>query len=173
LIRDGTGQFLRGFDDVFRSDDITIIRTPPHTQVANAYAERWVGTARRELCDRTLIWSRRHLEQNAARICRALQLAPTASQSLSTRAQRSRSRRVSARPADPTTPNLQRTHQPVPPSSLTHQQPPTQHQRGQLRRAHSPTTQPETRRRSRNSPVRTSFRHPQVPELRGSIKRGI
>ena len=63
LIRDGAGQFPRGFDDVFRSDDITIIRTPPRTPVANAYAERWVGTVRRELCDRTLIWNRRQLEQ--------------------------------------------------------------------------------------------------------------
>jgi putative transposase len=63
VIRDGAGQFLGGFDDVFRSDGATIIRTPPYTPVANAYAERWVGTVRRELCDRTLIWNRRHLEQ--------------------------------------------------------------------------------------------------------------
>ncbi len=62
LIRDGAGQFLRAFDDVFRSDGTTIIRTPPYTPVANAYAERWVGTVRRELCDRTLIWNRHHLE---------------------------------------------------------------------------------------------------------------
>ena len=63
LIRDGAGQFVAAFDEVFRSDGTTIIRTPPYTPVANAYAERWVGTVRRELCDRTLIWNRRHLEQ--------------------------------------------------------------------------------------------------------------
>ena len=34
-----------------------------YTPVANAYAERWVGTVRRELLDRTLVWNRRHLEQ--------------------------------------------------------------------------------------------------------------
>ncbi|MDP9333743.1 MAG: transposase [Actinomycetota bacterium] len=45
------------------SDGATIIRTPPYTPVANAYAERWVGTVRHELCDRTLIWNRRQLEQ--------------------------------------------------------------------------------------------------------------
>lgn len=63
LIRDGAGQFIGAFDEVFRSDGTTIISTPPRTPVGNAYAERWVGTVRRELCDRTLIWNRRHLEQ--------------------------------------------------------------------------------------------------------------
>jgi putative transposase len=63
LIRDGAGQFITAFDEVFRSDGTTIIRTPPYTRVANAYAERWVGTVRRELVDRTLIWNRRQFEQ--------------------------------------------------------------------------------------------------------------
>jgi putative transposase len=53
LVRDGAGQFIAAFDDVFRSDGATIIRTPPYTPVANAYAERWIGTVRRELLDRT------------------------------------------------------------------------------------------------------------------------
>jgi putative transposase len=57
LIRDAVSQFVAAFDDVFRSDGATIIRTPPYTPVANAYAERWVGTVRRELLDRTLIWN--------------------------------------------------------------------------------------------------------------------
>ena len=38
LIRDGAGQFVTAFDEVFRSDGATIIRTPPCTPVANAYA---------------------------------------------------------------------------------------------------------------------------------------
>jgi putative transposase len=63
LIRDGAGQFISAFDEVFRSDGATIIRTPPRTPVANAYAERWVGSVRRELLDRTLVWNRRQLEQ--------------------------------------------------------------------------------------------------------------
>jgi len=63
LLRDGAGQFIGGFDDLFRSEGATIIRTPPYTPVANAYAERWVVTVRRELCDRTLIWNQRQLEQ--------------------------------------------------------------------------------------------------------------
>jgi putative transposase len=63
LIRDGAGQFVAGFDEVFRSDGTTIIRTPPYTPVANAYAERWVGTVRHELLDRTFIWNLPHLER--------------------------------------------------------------------------------------------------------------
>jgi putative transposase len=49
LIRDGAGQFVAAFDEVFRSDGATIVRTPPPTPVANACAERWIGTVRREL----------------------------------------------------------------------------------------------------------------------------
>ena len=40
LIRDGAGQFVATFDEAFRSDGATIIRTPPYTPVANTYAER-------------------------------------------------------------------------------------------------------------------------------------
>jgi putative transposase len=63
VIRDGAGQFTRAFDEIFRSEGATIIRTPPYTPVANAYAERWVGTVRSELLDRTLIWNERQLQQ--------------------------------------------------------------------------------------------------------------
>ncbi len=63
LIRDGAGQLIGAFDEVFRSDGTTIIRTPPYTPVANAFAERWAGTVRRELCDRTLIGNRQHLQR--------------------------------------------------------------------------------------------------------------
>jgi transposase InsO family protein len=63
LIRDGAGQFVAGFDEIFRSDGATIIRTPPRTPVANTYAERSVATVRRELLDRTLIWNDRQLER--------------------------------------------------------------------------------------------------------------
>jgi transposase InsO family protein len=63
LIRDRAGQFAAAFDEIFRSEGATIIRTPPRTPVANTYAERWIRTVRRELLDRTLIWNRRQLQQ--------------------------------------------------------------------------------------------------------------
>jgi transposase InsO family protein len=61
LVRDGAGQFRGRFDAIFASEGITVITTPVRTPVANAYAERWVGTLRRDLLDRTLIWNRRQL----------------------------------------------------------------------------------------------------------------
>ena len=36
--------------------------TPIRTPVANAFAERWIGTLRCELLDRAIIWNRRHPE---------------------------------------------------------------------------------------------------------------
>jgi len=51
VIRDGAGQFVAGFDDVFRTDGATVIGSPPGTPVANAYAERWIASVRRELLD--------------------------------------------------------------------------------------------------------------------------
>ena len=63
LVRDRGGQFIDAFDEIFNTAGCKILRTPIRTPVANAFAERWIGTLRRELLDRTLIWNRRQLER--------------------------------------------------------------------------------------------------------------
>jgi putative transposase len=54
-------QVHQHFDAVFASEGMRILRTPVRAPRANAIAERWIGTARRELLDRMLIVNRRHL----------------------------------------------------------------------------------------------------------------
>jgi putative transposase len=61
LVRDRDSKFTGVFDAVFASEGIGILRTPVRASRANAIAERWVGTVRRELLDRILIVNRRHL----------------------------------------------------------------------------------------------------------------
>jgi putative transposase len=62
LIHDRDRKFTRAFDEVFRSEGVEIVRTPIQAPKANATAERFVGTVRRECLDWTLIFGRRQLE---------------------------------------------------------------------------------------------------------------
>jgi putative transposase len=59
LIRDRDSKFTRGFDTVFRSEGIEIIKTPIRAPKTNAIAERFVRTARPECLDWLLILNRR------------------------------------------------------------------------------------------------------------------
>jgi putative transposase len=85
LARDRAGQFSAVFDAVLADAGIGAVKIPPRTPRANAYAERFVLTARTEVTDRMLILGERHLRivmaeyarhYNGRRPHRALQLQP-------------------------------------------------------------------------------------------------
>jgi putative transposase len=85
LVRDRAGQFTAAFDAVLADAGIETLKIPPRSPRANAYAERFVLTARAELTDRMLIFGERHLRRvlaeyavhyNGHRPHRARQLRP-------------------------------------------------------------------------------------------------
>jgi putative transposase len=63
LIRDRDRKFTDMFDQVFTSEGIQIIVTAPQAPRMNAIMERWVGSVRREILDRTLILNAAHLRK--------------------------------------------------------------------------------------------------------------
>jgi putative transposase len=85
LIRDRDSKYSGPFDEVFRSEQIRIVKTPVRAPKANAIAERFVRTIRSECLDWLLILNRRHLERvlrvyvdhyNRQRPHRAINLQP-------------------------------------------------------------------------------------------------
>ena len=61
LVRDRAGQFTESFDAVLASAGMEAVKIPPRSPRANAYAERFVLTARTEVTDRMLIFGEPHL----------------------------------------------------------------------------------------------------------------
>jgi transposase InsO family protein len=62
IIHDRDTKLSGPFDEVFATEGIEMIRTPARAPQANAIAERFVGTVRRECLEGMLTLSRRHLQ---------------------------------------------------------------------------------------------------------------
>jgi putative transposase len=61
LLHDRDSKFTRAFDDIWRAVGAEVIGTPIQAPNANAVAEHWVGTVRRECLDHLLITGRQLL----------------------------------------------------------------------------------------------------------------
>jgi putative transposase len=61
LIRDRAGQFTEAGDAVLADAGIKMVKIPPRSPRANAFAERWVRPARAEVTDRMLLAGQRHI----------------------------------------------------------------------------------------------------------------
>ena len=61
LLRERDSKFTIAFDEVFAGNGMRVIKTPIQSPRANSYAERFVGTLRRECLDHVLILGGGHL----------------------------------------------------------------------------------------------------------------
>jgi len=62
LLRDRDAKFALAFDTLFNDAGIRIVKTPVQAPNANAFAESWIGSLKRECLDHFVCFSRGHLD---------------------------------------------------------------------------------------------------------------
>jgi transposase InsO family protein len=70
LVRDRDSKFTAAFDEVLAGNGARVIKTPVRSPRANSFAERYVGTLRRECLDHVLIYGEQHLQRTLAEYAR-------------------------------------------------------------------------------------------------------
>ena len=63
LIRDRDSKFTAAFDEVLAGNGVRVIKAPVRSPRANSFAERYVGTLRRECLDHLLVYGERNLRR--------------------------------------------------------------------------------------------------------------
>jgi hypothetical protein len=61
VLHDRDASFTAAFDAVFQAAGVRVVRSAIQAPRMNSIMQRWIGSCRRELLDRTLIWNQRHL----------------------------------------------------------------------------------------------------------------
>jgi putative transposase len=61
ILHDRDASFTAAFDAVFQAAGGRVVGSAVQAPRMNSIIERWIGSCRRELLDRTLIWNQRHL----------------------------------------------------------------------------------------------------------------
>ncbi|HYV80170.1 MAG TPA: integrase core domain-containing protein [Streptosporangiaceae bacterium] len=61
VLHDRDASFTTAFDAVFQAAGARVVRSAIQAPRMNSIMERWIGSCRRELLDRTLAWNQRHL----------------------------------------------------------------------------------------------------------------
>jgi putative transposase len=61
VLHDRDASFTTAFDAVFQASGARVVRSAVQAPRMNSIMERWIGSCRRELLDRTLAWNQHHL----------------------------------------------------------------------------------------------------------------
>ena len=73
VVHDRDAVFSAAVDDVLRSMNLRVLKTPARVPQANAFCERLIGTARRECLDHLIPLNERHLRTDPRRVGVSLQ----------------------------------------------------------------------------------------------------